>query len=62
MDIKAIISGIADRFKEPSSWAGIAAALGAAGLHIDPGLWQYLVYIGMGASGVVAFFLPEKSA
>lgn len=62
MDIKSIISSIAARFKEPSSYAGIAAALAVAGIHIDQGLWQYVVYVGAGLSGIVSFFLPEKTA
>ena len=61
MDIKGIISGIASRFKEPSSWAGIAAALAVAGIHLDPTLAQAVTYVGAGMAGVVAFFLPEQA-
>lgn len=50
------------RLKEPSSWAAIFAALAAVGFSLDPGLVQNITAAGAGVSGLLAFFLPEKSA
>lgn len=51
-----------NRFKEPSSWAGLAGLAGLIGVHLDPGLAQSLAYLGAGLAGVLAFFVPEKGA
>jgi hypothetical protein len=54
-----------ERFKEPSSWAGIAGIatpiLAVFGLTVDPGIWTYLAYIGAGIAGVLAIVLPERA-
>lgn len=50
------------RLKEPSSWAAIFAALAAVGLNLDPGLVQNITAAGAGLAGLLAFFLPEKTA
>ena len=60
MDMKSIVAGLANRFKEPSSWAGLGALMALAGLHMSATEVGYIVDIGMGASGLLAFFLPEK--
>lgn len=57
--IVATLSHVAARFKEPSSWAGLAPLLVLLGLHLDPGVIQDVVYIGTGAAGLLAFFLKE---
>ena len=48
-----------DRFKEPSSWSGIAAVLAAVGLHLDANTVQSIIYIGAGLCGLVAWYIPE---
>jgi len=57
------IKPILNRFKEPSSWAAIAGALALAGIDAQAwGGWQYVVWIGAGAAGLLAVLLPEKAA
>jgi hypothetical protein len=56
------MSSILARLKEPSSYAGLAAILVAAGINIDGGLLQGIIYSLSGLAGVVAFFLKEKKA
>lgn len=50
---------LAERFKEPSSWAGLASIALMFGVHIDPGLMKSIVSAGVGIAGLVAFFVPE---
>lgn len=61
MDYKAVISGLANRFKEPSSWAGLGTLIALAGLNMSPIELGYIVNIGVGVAGLVAFFMPEKA-
>lgn len=49
------------RLSEPSSWAGLAGLLAVAGINVDPGVLNYVVMVGAGIAGLVAFFVPEKS-
>ncbi len=58
----SMLRSFAVRFKEPSSWAGLAVLAGAVGLNVDAGLLQSVTLIGAGAAGLLAFFIPEKSA
>jgi len=60
MEYNATIAHIAARFKEPSSWAGIAGLLGVVGIHLDPGMANSVMLIGAGIAGVIAFLMPEK--
>ena len=52
---------LANRFKEPSSWAGIAAFVGMMGIHLEPGVAQGVALIGAGVCTLIAVFVPEKS-
>jgi len=52
---------IAKRFKEPSSWAGLAAFAGMIGFQMDPGVAQGVAFIGAGVCTLIAVFVPEKS-
>ena len=51
---------IIDRFKEPSSYAALAGVLAMIGVTIPVDLWQNIIMIACGASGVVGFFMSEK--
>ena len=51
---------IIDRFKEPSSYAALAGVLAMIGITIPVDLWQNIIMIACGASGVVGFFMSEK--
>lgn len=62
MNFESIVSGLANRFKEPSSWAGIGALMALAGLHVSAANVGYIVDIGVGVSGLLAFFIPEKKS
>ena len=54
--MKALIS----RFKEPSSYSAIAAVLAMCGVIVPSDLWQSIILIGCGASGIAGFWLKEK--
>jgi hypothetical protein len=57
-----LIARLANRFKEPSSWGGMAGLFVLLGMQLDPGLVQSIATAGAGIAGIVAFFLPEKKA
>lgn len=48
-----------DRFKEPSSYAGVATVLTGLGVNINPGLFQTSVYIAAGLCGLASFVMKE---
>lgn len=47
------------RFAEPSTYAGIAAALSALGYNIAPGLLQTITFAGVALAGIAAVILKE---
>ena len=47
------------RLSEPSSWAAIAAGLGAIGLNIPSPLWQGVTYVGCGVAIILGIVIPE---
>ena len=61
MDWRSIVAGFANRFKEPSSWAGLSVILTLAGLKVSGVEVGYIVDIGVGVCGLIAFFVPEKA-
>jgi hypothetical protein len=55
-----ILAYILARFSEPSSYAGLGAALALLGLHLsDPGLAEVTQFLAA-ASGLLALFLKER--
>ena len=54
------LKGLISRFKEPSSYSAIAAVLAMCGIMIPSDLWQSIIMLGCGASGVAGFLLKEK--
>jgi hypothetical protein len=50
---------LANRFKEPSSWAGLAGVVGLFGISAPTGLIQSITLIGAGVCGVIAVLVPE---
>ena len=54
------MNNIIERFKEPSSYSAIAAVLAMCGVIIPSDLWQSIIMLGCGASGVAGFLLKEK--
>lgn len=51
-----------DRFKEPSSYAGLTAALGGFGITLPAGYLQTISYLGAGICLALSIFLKENSA
>lgn len=54
---------IISRFKEPSSWAGIAVLINILGpaVGIPPGGAELIVQAGAALAAVLAFFVAEKN-
>ena len=54
------MEALANRLKEPSSWAGIAALFGIFGIPVAPEIMQPVIQVGTGAAALAAIFLREK--
>lgn len=50
------------RFREPSTYAGLAALLGVFGVPIAPDLMQPVIQAGTGLAAVAAIVLREPGA
>ncbi len=51
-----------NRFKEPSTYAAIAAALIAVGLNVDDTVLQGVTQAGTGLAALAAILLKEKGS
>lgn len=60
MDWKTTLLYLVNRFKEPSSWVGLAGLVTLAGLHLSTIQINYIIDIGVGVCGLLAFAIPEK--
>ncbi|HEY1257789.1 MAG TPA: hypothetical protein VGF34_00960 [Stellaceae bacterium] len=49
-----------ERLREPSSYAGLGALFGAAGIHVDDAVLQAVVQLLVAIAGLVAVLVPEK--
>jgi hypothetical protein len=49
-----------DRLDEKTTWFAIGAALSAFGVTIEPGLWEGITMLGIGAAAVFLALLPTK--
>jgi hypothetical protein len=58
--MKAIIMNLLNRFKEPSSLAGVAVLLGMFGVPNAPELVQGVGQVVAGGLAVAAIFVKEK--
>jgi hypothetical protein len=54
------MKNIIARFKEPSSYSAISAVLAMCGIMVPSDLWQSIVMLGCGASGIAGFWMREK--
>lgn len=54
------MSYILKRFREPSTYSGIAALLVALGVTLPAGIVESVTYAGVGIAGLVSIFLPES--
>lgn len=54
---------LANRFKEPSSWAGIALLINTLGplAGLPPGVGEVVTSVGTALAGALAFILHEKA-
>jgi hypothetical protein len=55
-----LLSFVVDRSKEPSSYAGVAALLTAAGIHVDDSIVQAGIQVIVSIAGLIAVLLPER--
>ncbi len=53
---------LVDRFKEPSSWAALAAGFGTFGFVLPGGLVQVVSLFGAGFCVLLGVLLKEKSS
>lgn len=51
-----------DRFKEPSSWASLAAGLGVIGVTVPSNIVQGISLVGAGICVLLGFFLKEGAS
>ena len=54
------LSWIAERLREPSTYAGLGILLSIFAHTSDPGLVKSLSMIGMGIGGLIAFFMADR--
>lgn len=52
---------ILNRLREPSTWSGFAALIGALGFGVPAGAVQAVSQIGIGIAGLAAIFIHEKT-
>mgnify|MGYP006290738051 CR=1 FL=1 len=50
---------VAERLKEPSTWAGLTVLLTTAGLNIDPELWKEIGTVSGGLAGLILIVTKE---
>jgi hypothetical protein len=50
---------ILNRFKEPSTWAGLAVLAGLFGVPLAPEQFQAVAQAGAAVAGGLAVFIPE---
>lgn len=58
--MSSILSFLASRLREPSTWAGIGTLITGVGVALKPELWQAITAIGLGLGGLLAVFIPEQ--
>ena len=57
-----VVAAILVALREPSTWASIAAALAAVGVHVSDPVWQGIVGVGVGLSVLAGIVLREGGA
>lgn len=55
-----ILNKLMERFKEPSSYAGLAGLLGMFGVNTSDAVLHGIALILAGIAGIVSVFLPEQ--
>jgi hypothetical protein len=54
------LSYLADRLREPSSWAGLAGILAAVGVSVSPDIWREATAAATGLAGLAAVLMRER--
>lgn len=55
------MKALAQRMKEPSTWAGLSILAGLFGVNIAPEIMQPVIQAVTGIAGVAAVMLPERT-
>lgn len=58
--VEAVLSWLADRLSEKSTYLGIGLLLAAGGLSLAPDLSSALVNLGIAVAGVLAVLIKDK--
>lgn len=58
--LRAALSWTLRRAQEPSSWRGLALALGALGATLEPEYWEACAAAGMAVAGLIGMFTGDK--
>jgi len=56
-----ILTWLAARLKERSTYLGLTAILTAVGLSVQPDLVEAIIPLGMGIGGLIAFVTKDKT-
>ena len=54
-----MMDNILNRFKEPSSWASMAAIFALLGINMPESMMQNITQVGMGVAGILGFFMSD---
>lgn len=54
------MSYLLKRFREPSTYSGIAALLVGLGVALPAGIVESVTYAGVGLAGILSILLPEN--
>lgn len=57
--MKALLGMVADRLKEPSTYAGLSLVAGMVGVNLDPGIIHTVTIAGTAIAAALAVVVPE---
>jgi len=55
-----MLNAVIERFKQPSTYAGVGVLLMAFGVPVSEGLWSAIVQTGVAVASLAAIILQEK--
>lgn len=55
------MNNIINRFKEPSTYRGLAMLFTALGVSVSPDMMEYIIAAGTGLSGMIGMFTGDNS-
>ncbi len=59
-DKGTLMNKILKRFKEPSTWRGLAMMATAFGISISPEIMEYIIAAGTGISGLIGMITGDS--